>query len=859
MSVNKDKVSPMMKQYLEIKESNPGCLLFFRLGDFYELFFDDAVTASKELDLVLTGKQCGLPERAPMCGIPYHAADTYIARLVEKGYKVAICEQTNIPKKGLAEREIVRIVTPGTVTESEMLSPDKNNYLLSVCMDGNKLGVCWADISTGEFNRTTIDAQVALKLNDLIARINPSEIICNADMKKESGNLSLVKYGGVCEFQLFDSAYFEIEPAEKIIREMCKDSAKILLESDVCKRACGALLTYVRQTQKRSLKYIRSAENTEKVMTLDSSAIKTLELLSTADGKKHGSLTDAINKTETGMGSRLLNKWISAPSNDEKIINIRLDGVEELVHNSILRGELRNSLSDIFDIERLAARLSYGDIKPKACLSLAKSLSNLPEIKNLMRSCTSEILKGLCSSIDTLEDVAAKLTEAISPDAPAKLGDGGIFNAGYNAELDSYKNASKNSKTILARIEAEQKEFTGIKNLRVGYNSVFGYFIEVPKSQASSVPFNYVRKQTVSNAERYITEELKQIEDKILHADERSIALEQELYRELVEDLAKQSDRIMRASAVIAQIDVLASNAEVAAKYGYVKPIIGNSVNAINIKDGRHLIVERMNGVSFVPNDTYLNDTDSRMMIITGPNMAGKSIYMRQVALIVILAHIGSFVPAASAEISIVDRVFTRVGASDDLHTGRSTFMVEMSEVSNILENATDNSLILLDEVGRGTATYDGLSIAWAVVEFLATRFKAKVMFSTHYHELTDLEGVLDGVKNYKISVKELAGSIVFMHKVLRGSVNRSFGIEVAGLSGLPAPVIARAKELLKQLEKLNIARQQSSPYRQVSMFNADKSGEIMKILCELNPDEISPRAAYDILIDLKEKAEVEQ
>lgn len=848
-------LSPMMQQYLKIKEDNPGCLLFFRLGDFYELFFDDAVTASRELDLVLTGKSCGLEERAPMCGIPYHAVDSYLAKLINKGYKIAICEQTAIPKKGLAERNIVRIVTPGTVMESDMLKPDKNNYLMSVCLQNGKVGVCWADISTGEFNRAVIDAQIPLRLNDLLARVSPAEIICNADMKKESANLSLVKYGGVCEFQLFDESDFDLDKAKTVLPEMCKDAANILKEDEVCVRACGALLSYVKQTQKRDLKYIRTADNTEKVMSLDSGAIRTLELLSSADGKKQGSLFGAINCTETGMGARLLGKWIAAPSNDERIINLRLDGVEELKGNSILLGQLREQLADIFDIERLAGRISYGNITPKDCLSLAASLSKLPAIKTLLAECRTEVLKNLQKSLDPLEDMVQFLS-VIDPKASTRISEGNIFVKGYNAELDSYKASSGNSKGVIARIEAEQKERTGIKNLRVAYNNVFGYFIEVPKSQSDSVPYDYVRKQTVLNAERYITEELKQLEDKILHADERALQLEQELYKTFVSDLAKQAERLMRASSVIAVIDVLASHAEVAAKYGYIKPKIGENIKEINIKEGRHLIVERQTGQTFVPNDTFLDDEDNRMMIITGPNMAGKSIYMRQVALITVMAHIGSFVPATEATISIVDKIFTRVGASDDLHTGRSTFMVEMSEVSYILENATDRSLILLDEVGRGTATYDGLSIAWAIVEFLNAHFKAKVMFSTHYHELTDLENILQGVKNYKITVKEIMGSIVFMHKVLRGSANRSFGIEVAGLSGLPTEVVARAKELLKQLEKLNIARQQAAPYQQVSMFNADKSGEIMKILRELNLDDISPRGAYDILSDLKEKAE---
>ena len=848
-------LSPMMKQYLDIKERNPGCLLMFRLGDFYEMFFEDAVTASKELDLVLTGKNCGLEERAPMCGVPFHAIEAYVAKLVEKGYKVAVCEQLSIPKKGLAEREIVRVITPGTVMESEMLESDKNNYLVSVCKSGDKVGVCWADISTGEFNRSTIDAQIGLRLNDLLARISPSEIICNPEMKMESANLSLVKYGGVCPFQLTDEGEFTIEKAVEIIPRMCKDAENILNEDEVCVRACGALLRYVQQTQRRNLKYIRPAESDGDVMGIDNGAVKTLELLTSADGKKQGSLYGVINLTETGMGARLLTKRITMPSTDPKVINKRLDGIQELVGGSILRGELRKHLANIFDIERTAARLSYGNITPKACLSLASSFNELPSVKETLKASESEILRELCAALDPLADVAAEIYNAIDEDAPANLRDGGIFKIGYNAELDSYRNITVNSKGIIAEMEAEQKQKTGIKNLRIGFNNVFGYYIEIPKSQTSLAPYEYVRKQTVANAERYITEDLKVIEDKVLHSQERALQLETELYKEFIAKLAQNSDRILNAAAVIARIDVLAAGAEVAAKYGYKRPKISEGISRTVIKEGRHPVVERQPGQNFVPNDTFLNESDSRLMIITGPNMAGKSIYMRQVALIVILAQMGFFVPAESAEIAISDKIFTRVGASDDLHTGRSTFMVEMSEVSYILQNATDKSLVLLDEVGRGTATYDGLSIAWAIVEYLSSHFKAKVMFSTHYHELTDLEGVIDGVKNYKITIKELAGSIVFMHKVLRGSANRSFGIEVAGLSGLPAEVVSRAKELLKQLEKLNIARQNTGPYQQVSIFNADKSGEIMKILRELDVDSVSPRAAYDILCDLKEKA----
>ena len=591
-------------------------------------------------------------------------------------------------------------------------------------------------------------------------------------------------------------------------------------------------------------------------MLIDNNAAKTLELLVSSNGKKQGSVYSAINKTQTGMGARLLGKRLAAPSADERTINDRLDGVAELTADRLLRAETSDALSGIADIERIAARIAYGSITPKECVTLAISLGNLVPLKAALGKCGSRILSGLASSLDTLGDVAALIRSAIADEPNTFVRDGGVIRSGYNEELDEYRAVSSDSKSILAKIEAEQKERTQIKNLRIGYNSVFGYYIEVPKAQAENVPYDYVRKQTLANAERYITEELKTIEDKILHAEEKALALEQKLYNELVSALSAHCDRLLSSARTIAEADVICSNAEVAAKYKYVRPVVSAASHEIKIKEGRHLIVERMGQEAFVPNDTYINDGDSRTMIITGPNMAGKSIYMRQVALIVILAQTGSFVPADSAELCITDRVFTRVGASDDLHTGRSTFMVEMSEVSYILGNATDRSLILLDEVGRGTSTYDGLSIAWAIIEYISQKFKAKTLFSTHYHELTDIEGTIEGVKNYKMTVKELGGNIVFMRKLLRGSANRSFGIEVAGLSGLPKEVVDRAKQHLKQLDKLNIARQDASPYQQLSIFNTNGSGEIIKILRDLDMDDISPRSAYDILADLKEKAE---
>ena len=847
-------LSPMMKQYLEIKEQNPDCLLLFRLGDFYEMFFDDAQLVSKELDLVLTSRDCGLQERAPMCGVPFHAADNYIAKLVANGHKVAICEQMNLPQKGIATREVVRIVTPGTVMESEMLSADSNNYLLSVYLEGEKAGVCWADISTGEFNRTTVDAQINLRLNDLLLRINPAEIICNPSMKARSLNLSAVKYGGLCGFRSLDEGEFDLNKAREIIPTMCKDSANILAEDPACVKACGALLRYIKQTQKRELNYIHPGKDDGETMLIDSSAAKTLELLAASTGKKQGSVYSAINKTKTGMGARLLGKRLSAPSANEQTINYRLDGVAELYENRIARENISETLAGIYDIERISTRIAYGNITPKECVALAMSLENIIPLKNALSGCSSHILSALASSLDTMRDIAALIRASITDDPPTFVRDGGVIRDKYNNELDEYRAVSKDSKSLLAAMEAQQKERTKIKNLRIGYNSVFGYYIEVPKSQSENVPYDYVRKQTVTNSERYITEELKMLEDKILHAEDKALALEQKLYAELIEKLSEHCGRLLSVAGIIAEADVICSNAEISAKYKYVRPNVSASSHEIKIKEGRHLTVERM-GETFVPNDTYINDGDSRTMIITGPNMAGKSVYMRQVALIVILAQAGFFVPADSADLCITDRVFTRVGASDDLHTGRSTFMVEMSEVSYILNNATDRSLILLDEVGRGTATYDGLSIAWAIVEYLSENFKAKTLFSTHYHELTDIEGSIDGVKNYKMTVKELGGNIVFMRKLLRGSANRSFGIEVAGISGLPKTVVERAKQHLKELEKLNITRQNNNPYQQLSIFNTNGSGEIIKILRDLDMDDISPRNAYDILADLKEKA----
>ena len=850
-------LSPMMQQYFAIKEKYPDTLLFFRLGDFYEMFFDDAVKASKILDLFLTGRDCGLEERAPMCGVPFHAVDSYVAKLIENGEKVAICEQMTLPEKGIAPREVVRVITPGTVMESSMLDPEKNNYLLCAVLDGSEAGVAWADISTGEFHRTSLTDRLAVQLNDVFLKINPSEIICDTAMKEKSESLSCVKYNLICNLSELSPDYFSLEEAKKTISSICKDSDEILKDSAAVIRASGALLKYITETQKRKLDYIRDSEDKTRAMIIDAGASKTLEILYSSDGKKSGSLYSILNKTKTGMGARLLGKWLSAPPLSASIINKRLDSVGEIIKDSSLRNDIMTLLGGISDMERLAARLSYGNITPKEMLLLASSAIRIPQLIEILNiNFESARLKELTGEMNDLSKVASMISAAISEKAPLLVRDGGVIKDGYNAELDEYRSISRDSKSILAKIEATEKDKTGIKSLRIGFNNVFGYYIEVLKSQGDLVPSNYIRKQTLVNCERYITEELKGVETKILHAEENALALEQKLYSELIRSVSKHVDDILSTASVVAEIDVLFSFGEVSVKNNYSRPYINEDIDEINIKEGRHPIVEKIGKETFVPNNTFINSSDSRIMIITGPNMAGKSVYMRQVALICVMAHIGCFVPAESASIPIIDRLFTRVGASDDLHTGRSTFMVEMSEVSYILENITDNSLVLLDEVGRGTATYDGLSIAWAIMEYLSASSKAKTLFSTHYHELTELEGILDGVKNYKMTVREINNTIVFVRKILRGSANRSFGVEVAALAGLPQSVVDSAKRHLERLNFTSLAKKSEKNSMQMSIFNMeDSSKEIVDILREISPDDVSPRMAHEILTDLVEKA----
>lgn len=853
---------PMMRQYLDVKEEHKDAILMYRLGDFYECFFEDAIIVSKELDLVLTGRECGLEERAPMCGVPFHAADNYIAKLIEKGHKVAICEQMTPPgSKGLIQRKVVRVITPGTLVDSSMLNDEVNNYLASIALIDDKVGFAWTDISTGEFNHAIMDAKVNVRLNELLARISPAEIICNEQMLAQSINLSIVKYGGVCPFTLYNETAFDYDNASNVIKEkFSKDNFNEINKNKACVCAVGALLSYLDETQKRNLINIDNSQEEQNAcaMSIDGAARRTLELTESAvSGKKRGSLLWVIDKTCTKMGARKLRSWVEMPSTDEEEINERLDAVDELFGDIQKRVSVSEQIQNVADVERICGRLSFGNVTPRDCLALGQSLVTFPFIKAELSKLSAKLFDKINSSIYDLSELGELILRAISSKPATFIRDGGVIADGFNDKLDEFRNYANHAKSILDKLEQDEKEQTGIKGLRISFNKVFGYYIEVPKGQVSLVPYRYVRKQTTVNTERYITEELKEIETRVLTAGENSVKLEIEIFNQLIEKIKEYYKEISISAKSIAVLDCLLSNAIIARENGYVKPTINSSINHIKIVEGRHPIVERLlKGESFVPNDTLI-DQDSNIMLITGPNMAGKSVYMKQVALIAVLAHIGSFVPAAKAEISIVDKLFTRVGASDDQSSGRSTFMMEMSEVAYILDNMTDSSLILLDEIGRGTATYDGLSIAWSIIEFISQEVKAKTLFSTHYHELTELEGIVRGVKNYKLTLKEINGSIVFLRKLMRGSANRSFGIEVAGLAGLPSFVLDRAKKLLKSLEKADILNSDKKvAVNQLSLFNnLNNNAEINAILSELDIDNISPRHALDVLADLKEKA----
>ena len=861
--------SPLMQQYFSIKEEHKDSILFFRVGDFYEMFFDDAILASRELEITLTGKECGQEERAPMCGVPYHAVDTYVSRLIEKGYKVAICEQLEDPKatKGMVKRDVIRIVTPGTVIESNMLDEKKNNYIMSIFKKGIYFGIAICDISTGDFFATQIAENNNFStLLDEIAKYSPAEIVVNSFLYSSLEEINAIR-------KRFNS-YIDNSPDENFVpnnEELlnnynieCENKPLESLEGfELAAGAITSLLQYLTSTQKIKLEHINHINiyNLQKYMSLDITARRNLELLERQyDKGRKGTLLWVLDKTSTSMGGRLIRRWISEPLMDRVNINSRLEAVQDLKDNTILREELQKALKKVYDIERLVGKISYGNSNGREMNSLKASLEQIPEIKELLKQSQAPLIISLNNNLDDCHDLAKLINDAIVDEPPITIKDGGIIKEGYNSLVDEYKKASTEGKTWLLELEQREKEKTGIKNLKIGFNKVFGYYLEVTKSNLGSVPDYYIRKQTLTNGERYITEELNELESKILTAEEKLVGLEYELFLQIRDELAKNIQRLQKTASVIATLDVIASLATVADDMNYVRPIVDNE-GEIDIKEGRHPVIEKMiDSGSFVANDTYLNEEADRLSIITGPNMAGKSTYMRQVALITLMAQIGSFVPASYAKIGIVDKIFTRVGASDDLSMGQSTFMVEMMEVANILREATKNSLIILDEIGRGTSTYDGLSIAWAVVEHITNKEKcgAKTLFATHYHELTELENTVEGVKNYSIAVKEKGEDIIFLRKIVKGGTDESYGIHVAKLAGVPQTVVKRSNEILRSLEKKNMLTGQKKenkkqPEGQLDFYNY-KLAEIAHEIDKINLNELTPIDALNTLMKMKEK-----
>ena len=859
-------MTPMMRQYVTLKEKYSDCLLFFRLGDFYEMFFEDAKTASRELDLVLTGKDCGLSERAPMCGIPYHAVDSYLVKLIEKGYKVAICEQMEDPAlaKGLVERDVIRVVTPGTVIEDKILEENQNSYIASVLMVEDAIGIAYADVSTGAFFVMQLDGEEAqTQLLDELARIQPREVICNPAMmlnaflyKRLSASYYLEKYG--------EQAFLPDISRERLLNHFNVAS----LSGFGCEHlsyavsAAGALMQYLEETQKNALSHIHTIRvmNRSKYMVLDASTRRNLELTQPLrfGGSKRSTLLYLIDKTKTSMGARMLRDWIDRPLQSPAEINSRLDATENLLHDVILHKELIEQLKGIYDMERLCSKIVYNTVNPRDCLALKQSLSKIPFIVAGMEQSCAPVLIQIREALDPMEDVVSLLADAIGENPPAITKDGGYIRTGYNKEIDELRQIADGSREWFENFEAQEREKTKIKNLKIGFNKVFGYYIEVTRSYLSQVPYQYERKQTLTSAERFITPELKEMEQKILGAHDRIVALELQLFSEVRQVLLECTDRLQKNAALLAELDCYQSYAQSAGEYRYCRPTI-NQTGRISVVNGRHPVIEQTVKEQFVPNDVLLDQDENRLLIITGPNMAGKSTYMRQTALITLMAHIGMYVPAEKADISICDRIFTRIGASDDLSAGQSTFMVEMSEVANILHNATASSLLILDEIGRGTSTFDGLSIAWAVLECIADvgRCGAKALFATHYHELTELEGKLQGVKNYRITVREIGDDIVFLRKIVRGGGDKSFGIQVARLAGLPDDVLKRAKEILGELENADIAAERQRQITineasiQTSLFDESNEDSVIRTIRELDIDHITPIDALNRLYSL--------
>ena len=877
------ELTPMMQQYMKTKEEYKDCILFYRLGDVYEMFFDDAKIASKELELTLTGKNCGLEERAPMCGIPYHAVEGYLSRLVSKGYKVAICEQMEDPAlaKGLVRREVVRIVTPGTNICEQSLDESRNNYIMSIVYVSDRFGISFADVTTGDYFVTEVDS--ARKLMDEMYKFSPREVVCNEALMMSGIDFQDMKDRLGFTMYSLENWYFDDDLCRQgLLDHFHVKSLEGLGVSDFgCGIiAAGALLRYLTETQKTSLEHLSKLIPyvSGNYMVIDSSSRRNLELVETLREKqKRGSLLWVLDKTRTAMGARTLRGYLEQPLIDREEIERRLNAIEELNSQMITREELREYLSPIYDLERLIGRISYQTANPRDLIAFKTSLQMLPPIRLLLQELKTPLMREICGELDTLEDLQDLLERSIQEDPPVSVRDGNILKDGYNEDVDKFRKAKTEGKSWLAQIETKERERTGIKNLRIKYNKVFGYYLEVTNSYKDLVPEDYIRKQTLTNAERYITPELKELEDTILGAEEKLTALEYELFTGIRDRIASEVVRIQKTAKAVAKLDVFASLAYVADRNHYVKPKI-NERGVIDIRGGRHPVVEQMlPGQMFISNDTYLDNGANRIAVITGPNMAGKSTYMRQTALIVLLAQVGSFVPADSADIGIVDRIFTRVGASDDLASGQSTFMVEMNEVSNILRNATPKSLLILDEIGRGTSTFDGLAIAWAVIEHIADKriLGAKTLFATHYHELTELEGTMDGVNNYCIAVKEKGDDIVFLRKIVKGGADKSYGIQVAKLAGVPDSVIARAKELVDELSQADISarakdialenraktKQKNKPKRydevdleQISLFDTVKDDDVVKELQELDISNMTPMDALNTLYRLQNK-----
>ncbi len=858
------ELSPMMRQYIEIKEQNKDCIVFFRLGDFYEMFFEDAKTASEELDITLTGRDCGLEERAPMCGVPYHSCEGYIARLVERGYKVAICEQLEDPAKtkGIVKRDVVRIISPGTVIEGEMLDEARNNYLAAVSFIDGKIGICFADVSTGESHATEISGDDALsRVKNEILRFAPSELLIDKDMSFKLESFLRERYH--CTVTVREDGCFNYRLTEE---KLCKNFGVVSPENigvergNAIQSALGATIDYILENAKVGLISIKSVEiyTPTQYMQLDMTAIRNLELGETMRTKsKRGSLLGVLDKTKTAMGKRLIRGFVMQPLISIPEIILRQNAVEELANDTVLRCEARELMSGIRDIERMMTKIVYGTATARELIGIAETAHRFPEIKSLLSGVNCKMLKGIFNDIDSLNDVVGLIDAAIDSAAPANVREGRIIKDGYDSRVDELREILKGGTSYLAEMEVRERERTGIKNIKVKYNKVFGYYIEVTNSFLDKVPQEYIRKQTLTNCERFITEELKQYESRVLTARESLYQLEYEIFTQIRETVSQATVRVQNTAAAIARLDALCSLAQVAVDNNYCRPLVNDS-GAITIKGGRHPVIEKLISAPFVSNDTFLDSKDNRCAIITGPNMAGKSTYMRQVALITLMAQIGSFVPAQMAEIGIVDAIFTRVGASDDLASGQSTFMVEMSEMAYILKNATKNSLLILDEIGRGTSTFDGMSIAKAVLEYVADKRKigAKSLFATHYHELTDMENELEGIKNYNIAVKKRGDDIIFLRRIVRGGADDSYGIEVAKLGGIPKPVIERAKEILKETLESGIITYKTANIQNDQMsLEMQGAADIMHELQALDVNTLTPIEAMGILFDLANKA----